>query len=262
MRVPRAFALLQLALAAAMDYEAVYEALYAKAGYHAGTGDTHGIPNVHTVQRRYNAEVGSVLDVGCSHGDVVQRFWNLKKRASGMDVSPSAVKRAAATRCPGGECDASRCVDACFRAGSATAIPWANASFDAIVSSDVLEHIAADDVPALVREFHRVTRRLVLLLIAPREEINRKPINDLKRLAQAGGAQAKPLQGVTALHLTVRDLGWWSDQFVRHGPFEVLQRSSGASHQLVLRRRDTEPPRRPRGGPLNAARHASKGMLG
>lgn len=127
-------------------------------------------------------------------------------------------------------------------------MPWGNESFDAIVSSDVLEHIAADDVPAVVREFHRVTRRLVLLLIAPREEINEKPINDPKRLAQSGGEEAKPLKGVTALHLTVRDLGWWADQFARHGPFDMLQGGSGSSHQLMLRRR----------GALSAARRRSK----
>ena len=48
---------------AGYEYRDVYETLYSKAGYHAGTADTHGIPNVHTVQRKYMRQVESVLDV-------------------------------------------------------------------------------------------------------------------------------------------------------------------------------------------------------
>ena len=98
-----------------MNYS-VYELLYSKGGYHAGTADTHGIPLVHDVLnfKRLN----SVLDVGCSHGDVVQRFWNSGINSSGMDVSKTAVKRAYKIRG-----NSSRCVDKCFKEGSATHIP-------------------------------------------------------------------------------------------------------------------------------------------
>jgi ubiquinone/menaquinone biosynthesis C-methylase UbiE len=69
------------------------------------------------------------------------------------------------------------CVGDCFLQGSALSIPWPDNSFDAIISSDVLEHIAPDDIPVLVQELHRVSRSLVILLIAPREEIDHKQLN-------------------------------------------------------------------------------------
>ncbi len=235
---------------AGYEYRDVYETLYSKAGYHAGTADTHGIPNVHTVQRKYMRQVESVLDVGCSHGDVVAHFWRLGKLSSGMDVSPTAVRRAAQTRCkPDGECNATRCVEECFRAGSVLAIPWADESFDAVVSSDVMEHIAEDDVPAAVREIHRVSRKLVLLLIAPRAEINKRPVQQLQRLARTAAAEHASLAKVSTLHLTVKNLSWWANAFVTHGPFELISSVTGANHQIELRKRRSPPA----GGGLSGA---------
>ena len=82
------------------DYKNVYETLYSKAGYHAGTRDTHGIPLVHNVERTYNKEVSSVLDVGCSHGDVVARFWRL---GCALPDASGRCKMASTVRCTMGQ---------------------------------------------------------------------------------------------------------------------------------------------------------------
>lgn len=200
-----------------MNYS-IYELLYKFGGYHAGTRDTHGIPLIQKIQKL--PQIHSILDVGCSHGDVVKRYWDRGYLSSGMDVSHTAVKRAYETR--GNKSDF--CISQCFRQASATNIPWDSKSFDAIVSSDVLEHINIIDIPLVLSEFKRVSRKYILLLIAKREEINKAPILFLKKKGI----------NVNALHVTVQNKGWWRDQFQKVG-FEIKEYNNilGA-HSFVL----------------------------
>ena len=51
------------------------------------------------------------------------------------------------------------CVGPCFQQAPASQLPFADQSFDAIMSTDVLEHVLEKDVPALIQEFARVTRK-------------------------------------------------------------------------------------------------------
>ena len=246
----------------------MYETLYVSAGYHSGTRDAHGGPLAKLIKRSFREEVQSVLDVGCSHGALVSQLWQDGVTASGTDVSPTAVRRAYEERCkPEGKCTAQligrappagvlngrssfsgrpRCVGDCFRVGSAIGLPWPDNSFDAVVSSDMLEHIAEEDVPAAVREFHRVSRKYVLLLIASRTEFNKVPTNRLKALARKAisdgdtSSHSQQLAAVDTLHLTVRNVSWWSRAFVEHARFELLvERSVGwATHDIQLRKLD------------------------
>ncbi len=55
-----------------------------------------------------------------------------------------------------------------FEVGSIYKLPYASGSFDAVICSDVLEHLG--DLPAVLREFRRVLRPNGLLLI---DTINR-----------------------------------------------------------------------------------------
>ena len=50
----------------------------------------------------------------------------------------------------------SRCVPPCFQRAPATALPFADGSFDAVMSTDVLEHLAESEVDAAVGELTRV----------------------------------------------------------------------------------------------------------
>lgn len=214
-----------------VPYSRLYEMLYSKAGYHKGTGDTHGIPLVHEIRTKYSSNISSVLDVGCSHGDVVQRLWHVGKTASGVDVSPTAIARATKIR----HDSVASCVEECFKVGSALDLPWSNSSFDAIVSSDVMEHIAPQDIPSAVSEFHRVCNKYVFLLVAPREEINKQPVLFLRSALRA--TQDKRFD-VYKLHLTVEPLQWWVDVFVRDRLFECREANTVVgAHHLVLERR-------------------------
>jgi SAM-dependent methyltransferase len=83
------------------------------------------------------------LDVGCGSGRTLDELARLGARASGVDTDPVCVRAA-------GE----RGHDA--RPGTATDLPYADASFDLVTCLDVLEHVP-DDVGALA-EMLRVTR--------------------------------------------------------------------------------------------------------
>jgi len=70
-----------------------------------------------------------VLDAGCGTGGLMRRLqrWLPEAQITGVDFSPLAVE-CARERAPGSE----------VREGSVTALPFAEDSFDAIVSTDVL----------------------------------------------------------------------------------------------------------------------------
>jgi len=88
-----------------------------------------------------------VLDAGCGTGGLIRRLapahaW----RWSGIDLSPLACELARRRLGAGAD----------IREGSVTALPWAEAAFDAVVSADVLYHV--DDDAAALAEFRRVLR--------------------------------------------------------------------------------------------------------
>jgi hypothetical protein len=208
----------------ALSGQRLYDALYAN-GYHNKTTYSHSEPlvselrahgpyfsrfrvaRVDTVPTRSPPEVDTVLDVGCSHGLGVVMLWNAGFKASGVDVSHHAIARArkrANNRF-------SRCNDPCFQQASATALPYANRSFDAVVSTDVLEHLEPSDVSLAVGELSRVARRMLLLKISNRKETDTKDLSLLK--ARLGDEQPLPDQ----LHSLIRGPLFWLDHFERHG---------------------------------------------
>lgn len=101
---------------------------------------------------------GSVLDAGCGTGGVMRRLRTERPELTvvGIDYSPQAAARAQAKS------------GAPAAAASVLALPFADASFDAVISADVLCHRSVDPAAALA-EFARVLRpggRLVLNLPA------------------------------------------------------------------------------------------------
>ena len=92
------------------------------------------------------ARPAEVLDAGCGAGGLIRRLAPLQPawRWTGIDVSPLACELAR------GRCAAE------IREGSILELPFSNASFDAVVSADVIYHVQ-DDGGAL-REFFRVLR--------------------------------------------------------------------------------------------------------
>lgn len=97
---------------------------------------------------------GRILDIGCGMGALVRELLAHEVDAYGVDVS-SVVAGEANRLAPGR-----------FSSGSVLALPFADKSFDAVISTDCLEHIAPHDVPAALKEISRICRRHVFLRIA------------------------------------------------------------------------------------------------
>lgn len=100
-----------------------------------------------------------VLDIGCGHGEFLQMLENKGHEAMGVDIDPAMVAT----------CQANG-----LNAVEADAITWLatqEAEFDAIFSSNVIEHLDAESVQTLVRHaFHALRPGGILLLGTPNPE--------------------------------------------------------------------------------------------
>lgn len=209
-----------------LDRTKMYEYLYSKLGYHKQLGISHAIPLIKGPLSHMFSETSTrnqlhVLDVGCSHGLGVQTLWQHGFCGSGLDISPTAVSMARQHRHPppGLSC----AMPPSFRVGSAGALPWPEASFDAIISTDVLEHVPTKLVPAMVREMTRVTRRALLLKIAmePEGEVMRHGEKGDQRRGFVGRLKGDVKQA-GSLHETVEDSAWWISQFESGGQWSCV----------------------------------------
>lgn len=97
---------------------------------------------------RQLAPGAAVLDIGVGDGTFARLALAHGLTPSGLDPSPAAVARMAAI-VPGGER---------VKVGSCANIPWPAASFDAVVMSEVLEHLEPDTLAACLREVRRVLK--------------------------------------------------------------------------------------------------------
>jgi 2-polyprenyl-6-hydroxyphenyl methylase/3-demethylubiquinone-9 3-methyltransferase len=91
-----------------------------------------------------------VLDVGCGGGHLAERLAHAGALVSGVDRSAPTIEAARRHAQASG-----LAID--YRAADAAALPYPDASFDAVVSSDFLEHVA-DRLEAVLAEQARVLR--------------------------------------------------------------------------------------------------------
>jgi len=133
-----------------MDYAKLYEALYQE-GYRKGADRCVGRGFIRDVVEFLEFE--TVLDVGCSYGKSLAILTKLGKRATGTEVSPTAIAKAKAL---GRDCVY----------GSILDLPFSAESFDLVLSTDVIEHIAEADMKMAFTEMIRVSKKYLALQIA------------------------------------------------------------------------------------------------
>lgn len=219
----------------------LYDSLY-RLGYGSDNLMVHYSPVLKSLRMLVASDpsVERVLDVGSSHGGGVRAMWSMGLLASGVDIAPAAVALATAQH----GANPIKCVGPCWSAARATALPFADGAFDALVSTDVLEHLAEEDVERAVRELARVTSTWMLLKISNRHEATRMETTRAPLAKDRGtyAASAKRQYNVTLprhLHTAVHEQAWWVAQFER-AAFELnatIRVPAWACCAFVLRRK-------------------------
>jgi glycosyltransferase involved in cell wall biosynthesis/2-polyprenyl-3-methyl-5-hydroxy-6-metoxy-1,4-benzoquinol methylase len=154
--------------------------------------------------------MGQMLDVGFGMGLLVRTLLKRGVDAHGLDVAERVVR------------EAEQLVPGRFKQGSILAVPCPNGAFRTVVSTDCLEHLAEEDVPAALLELYRVAQRFVFIQLATTPDRDRR------------------------WHLTIRDRAWWETRFFEAGfrkhpliqtvvPYESLEKD-GRQITLVFER--------------------------
>ena len=198
----------------------LYDSLY-KLGYQSDGIMTHYSPVLKSLRALVASDltVKRVLDVGSSHGGGVKAMWTMGLLASGVDVAPTAIALAESRH----GANPSQCVPPCWTATPATRLPFADRAFDALISTDVLEHLEEVDVEQAVAELARVTRAWMLLKISNRHEFanpqsTRAPLGTRNHSTFAAAAKWRfNLSVPRHLHTAVHGQAWWVARFNRAG---------------------------------------------
>ncbi|HRE18554.1 MAG TPA: class I SAM-dependent methyltransferase, partial [Rhodocyclaceae bacterium] len=174
--------------------------------------DGHADRDVLEVARETVALCASarVLDVGCGTGALLRELLNQAVDARGIDVSALAVAHGN-LHLPGR-----------ISCASILSLPFADQSFDTVLSIDCLEHLTPSDVPLALAEIHRVCRHHVLLRV--------RTVPDQER----------------RWHRTIESRAWWELTAFRAGfrkhpgyyrinPFEAPERD-GQTITILLER--------------------------
>jgi SAM-dependent methyltransferase len=172
---------------------------------------------------------GSVLDLGCGTGELAITIAAAGMQATGCDISPEMLHRAAAA-------DQSGAADWVQLDPGWRRLPFASEAFDAVVAASVLEYV--DDPMAVLRECCRVLRPGgVMLCTVPNP---RHPVRWLEWLlgvadrvpvVRTSGLQWPKLDGyLTYLRISRQRHSprWWHSTAARAGLLDVRYRVDSA----------------------------------
>jgi len=127
-------------------------------------------PVVPTIQQHWDLKAGdSVLDIGCAKGFMLHDFQaeipGLK--IEGVDVSGYAIANSLES------------VKPFLQVANARELPFADSSFDYVISINTVHNLAIDDCTRALSEIERVSRRGSFITVdAYRDEAERKRMED------------------------------------------------------------------------------------
>lgn len=181
------------------NYTRIYSDLDAGHKYHTNNNSANElafVPMLELLRNRSREE--RLVDLGCGTCAALPAFQALYDgRAYALEASSVSV---AVARALGRDEGCRRAP--CLVSGSLIKLPWPDATFDVVVSADVLEHVFPADVPAAVAELRRV--------LAP------------GGVALLGIANGPSVRFGTDVHATQRSSTWWLSQLkLRMHPVHV-----------------------------------------
>ena len=111
-----------------------------------------GLSKIKTRQVRHLAPGPGlrILDAGCGRGEVLLACARAGASVAGIDYAEAAVEisRDTLSEVPGAD----------IRQGDISRLPWPDATFDRVLSGDVIEHLDPPQAQAMLHEAHRVLR--------------------------------------------------------------------------------------------------------
>ena len=154
-----------------------------------------------------------VLDVGCGVGTLVSEMAAMGYDVTGIDVEEAAIRHSLAP-------------SRCRLVADSGRLDFPDATFDLVVSREVLEHIEACEIDRCIDEWDRVGKGRMVHIVAVSE--------------RGRSALADPT------HVNVRPEHWWTDTFRRHGYARrdcpgVFHSQYGSSGYFVLDRMPAPP---------------------
>ena len=171
--------------------KAKYEKIWNIEDYRTASQGECVLDNIPLIEKLRKHSVSTILDAGCGSGKLIRRF--ILEYGNEFDVRGFDI--------------ASNCLDPFFRDIQDEILKvgclWDPHDFcdeyDAIICTDVMEHIPTEYVPAVLSNFRRCTRKLCYLVIALTPD-NFGP-----------HVLGQPL------HLTVKEPEWWMAAFLEAG---------------------------------------------
>jgi ubiquinone/menaquinone biosynthesis C-methylase UbiE len=165
---------------------------------------SYGIQIVNNLIDNYKFK--TVLDAGCGAGDVVRYLIEKGYDARGVELSSYATKKYSMDLIKKGFVKNASLID----------IPFEDNYFDVTFSSEVLEHIHEEDIPIVIKELYRVTKRMLFLTISLR-----------------------PSSNFNKYHITLKSRDWWQEKFLDAG-FKLLKKDIQKFQKIIPNAKNEE----------------------
>lgn len=158
-----------------------------------------------------------ILELACGRGGFVRELANADARVTGCDFSSAALRAAKSKLCVPGRPPVAALVQ-----GDAQSLPFADNSFDVIVSCETIEHLPR--VQAALDEMHRVSRPNGKLFLTTPNYFNFMGLYEIyARFRHPARKDDQPFdrrQWFPQIHKWIRKAGW------------TILRTDGTVHQF------------------------------